>query len=371
MRRRWLFLVLVGLLTVGLASNAAAATTWKRLGVNPFYQPPLASEADLKALVRDRSADLKTGFAKAGYPDLYPAFVEQFPRVKVDAILVAPGEHFAWVVFKKKGTGPVAVLKDVTWKGTAPFDAYRFDIDQNGKRHEFVVPYACGNVALRRVGPIPPAPVAAPAPPPPASAPVVTPPPPPPAPMATVAPAPAAPKPAPAAPPPPPPAAPKQAAAPVAPAPVAPKAIATSSAPAPAAVSPNGLLFDVGLSRQPDPANYLFARVGYELPLADGLYLVGLVGGHVRWMGKDGGSSVAVDAMLDYHGTDRLSVGAGAGYWSGNDGQVDLIADVGYLLLGDPDGSNTSLFLEVRLPVDELGSPNEYGRLGLGLRFRL
>jgi hypothetical protein len=87
-------------------------------------------------------------------------------------------------------------------------------------------------------------------------------------------------------------------------------------------------------------------------------------------MGNDGGSAFTVDAMLDYHWMDRFSVGAGAGYWSGNDGQVDLIADAGYLLWGSQDSGNTSLFLEARLPVDELDGPNEFGRLGLGLRFR-
>ena len=40
---------------------------------------------------------------------------------------------------KKKSGGKVAVLKDVTWKGAEAFDAYRFDIDKDGKRHEFLV----------------------------------------------------------------------------------------------------------------------------------------------------------------------------------------------------------------------------------------
>jgi hypothetical protein len=130
------------------------------------------------------------------------------------------------------------------------------------------------------------------------------------------------------------------------------------------------LLFDVGFSRQLDPANYLFARVGYELPLSDKLYLLGLVGGSLRWMGNDGGSAFTADLMLDYHWLGRHSVGLGAGFWSGNGGQVDLIADVGYLVFGDPEGSNGSLFLEARLPADELGSVNEFGRIGLGMRFR-
>jgi len=369
MTKQKLFLVLMTCLAVGLASEAAAATSWRKLGANPFYRPPLSSEADLKSLVQNRSADLKSGFTKAGSPDLYPAFMEQFPTAKIDSVTVAPGDTFAWIVFKKKSTGQVSVLKDATWKGPAAFDAYRFTIDKDGKRHEFVVPYACGNVALRSVAPIPPPPVAVVAAPP--------------APVAAPAPARVAPRAS--APIPPPPvavaAAPPAPAAAPAPVPVVQKPVAVAAppppAPAPVAVPPppvavrrGALLLDGGLSRQFDPANYLFARVGYEMPLAERLYLVGLVGGALRWMGNDGGSAFTADLMLDYHWAGRSSFGLGAGFWSGNDGQVDLIADYGYLLFSRPDGRSTSLLVEARLPVDELGNVNEYGRFGLGLRFR-
>lgn len=131
-----------------------------------------------------------------------------------------------------------------------------------------------------------------------------------------------------------------------------------------------GLLVDVGLSRQPDPANYLFARVGYEFPLVERLYLIGLVGGSLRWMGDDGGSAFTADLMLDYHWLGRHSFGLGAGFWSGNDGQVDLIANYGYRLFGNPDELNGSLFIEARQPFDDLGSVSEFGRFGLGLRSR-
>jgi hypothetical protein len=272
--------------------------------------------------------------------------------------------------FKKKSNGRLVVVRDVTWAGATVFDAYRFDIDKDGQRYEFVVPYACGNFTLRSVGPVPPPPKAAAPPPPPApvakaapAPPVV--PPAPPAPKAVVPPAPPAP-----APPPPAPVVPKPvavaAAAPVVPPPppVAPPA------PAPVAKPLGGPVIDVGLSRQLDPANYVFARVGYEVPLTGRLYLLGLVGGQVRWMGNDGGSAFTADVLLDFHWMGNFELGAGVGYWSGNDGQLDLIADAGYLVAGTPDGGNTSLFLEARLPADELDNVEEFGRVGLGLRFR-
>jgi hypothetical protein len=127
---------------------------------------------------------------------------------------------------------------------------------------------------------------------------------------------------------------------------------------------------DVGLARQPDPANYALLRVGYELPLSGKLHLIGLLGGSLRWMGNDGESAFTADAMLDYHWVGKLSFGLGAGYWSGSGGQMDLIANAGYLVSGVPDGRNTELFLEARLPADELEDSDKLGRFGLGLRFR-
>jgi len=126
----------------------------------------------------------------------------------------------------------------------------------------------------------------------------------------------------------------------------------------------------VGLSRQFDPANYLTARIGYEHPLTGKLYLQGFVGGALRWMGDDGGSAFTADALLDWHWLDKYSLGFGAGFWSGNDGQLDLLFDAGYLISGTPEGRSTELLFEARLPADDLEDSDKYGRYGLGLRFR-
>lgn len=132
-----------------------------------------------------------------------------------------------------------------------------------------------------------------------------------------------------------------------------------------------GPVADVGFSHQPDPANYVFARVGYEIPLVERLHLMGLVGGFVRVGGDDGDSGAfTADLLLDYHWLSRLSCGLGAGYWSGGDGQVDLIANLGVRLFGNPAGFNTSAFVEARSAADELEDTEEFGRFGFGLRFR-
>jgi hypothetical protein len=128
---------------------------------------------------------------------------------------------------------------------------------------------------------------------------------------------------------------------------------------------------DVGFSHQIDPASYLFVRMGYEFPLVDKLSLMAYLGGYFRIHGYDGGSAFVADAILDYHWWNRLSFGLGAGYWTtGNNGQMDLIANVGVLVYGKPDGFNSTLFLEARSEFDELDNLHDQGRFGLGMRFR-
>ncbi|TSA46647.1 MAG: hypothetical protein D4R56_03465, partial [Deltaproteobacteria bacterium] len=153
--KRKMFFVLIVWLLVSFVSSAFAASTYKRVGENPFYRPPLTSEADLRALVKSRITQIRTGFTKAGYPNLYRDFSEQFPSATVDSIKVSPGETFKWMLFRKKGAGPVIATKDVTWGGAGTLDAYRFYINSKGQRYEFAVLNACGNIALKNITKIP------------------------------------------------------------------------------------------------------------------------------------------------------------------------------------------------------------------------
>ena len=304
--------MLITCLVLSYASTGSAAMTLTQIGISPFYRPPLTSEADLRTLVKTRSVDLKTGFTKAGYADLYQSFSEQFPTATIETIKIKHGESMQWMLYKKKGKGPVVVAKDVTWGGGAPLDAFSFSIIKDQKRYEFVVPFGCGNVALKDVISMEVS-----------AAPVVAPPP------------------------------------------------AEHSVSTVAKKREGGFLVDAGLAYTFDPASYAFARVGYELPLTDNLYLMGLVGGFGHFHGDRGESAFVADVILDYHWS-RFSLGFGGGYWSGNGGKMDLIADLGYRLSEDTASmlSRTSLFLEARSAVDELGSMRDQARFGLGVRYR-
>ena len=121
-----------------------------------------------------------------------------------------------------------------------------------------------------------------------------------------------------------------------------------------------------------DPADYIFGRVGYEIPLpwVDGLHLLGMIGGFAKVDGAANSSAFVADLTLNYHWLGPLSFGFGLGYWSGGDGQMDLIANLGCKVFDDILGTKGELFIEGRSEADQLDELSARGRWGAGLRLR-
>ena len=394
--RKKLLLLLGLFLVMACSSTAFAAVTLKRIGDHPFFCPPLTSEAEFRAMVDKNAEDIRIGFEQAGYGDLYPEFVAQFPNAKVETIQVAPGDHMDWMLFRRKGTGPVKTVKDVTWGGEASFDAFSFAIDKDGQRYNFIVPYACGNLSLMNVAAVP-APVN--------QEPVCS---------MTVSggevkcgdkitvdasastdaegaiaqvifrlvdannqvvaeqvdtEAPYV----------------QEFTVPCESTQYAVKVVVVDAAGAESsptdctqtitvAERKGGPIVDLGYARQTDPADYLFGRVGYEYFLNDRVSAIGAIGGFVRVHGDDGGSAFIADALMNYYFNDKMFVGGGIGLWAGEDDsaddetEIDLIANMGYKI-HENERVKTSLFVEGRFEADELVS-SLATRLGVGLRFQ-
>ncbi|MDP3480994.1 MAG: hypothetical protein Q8R88_14580 [Desulfoprunum sp.] len=396
--RKKLFLLVGVYLVVACASSAFAAVTLKRLGEHPFTQPAMTSEADLRAMVEKRSADLQTGLSKAGNPELYPEFMAQFQAAKIETIQVTPGEHFAWMLFRNRSTGKVKAIKDVTWAGEAPFDAFRFYIDLDGQRYEFIVAASCGNLALRNIAAIP-----APVNQDPVCSMILS--------NAEIkcgqtitvdatgstdsdgtisevvfqlldasnkVVAEKSDKETPFV---------QEFTIPCDSPQYTVKAVAIDSKGAQSSPADctqalkvtqrkGGPVADVGVAIQSDPSTYAFGRVGYEFPLTGNLYAMGLVGGYVVLHEDDNinaefgaADAFIADALLNYYFTEKLFAGGGVGFWSGNDGKADLIVNIGYMIYEKPNVMKTSIFLEGRCFADELIS-SEAGRLGVGVRFQ-
>lgn len=388
-------------LIVCFASTAMAASILTTIGQHPFCKPPLNSVEELRQLAAKAKGDLRQGFAKAGQADLYQDFETQVQTAEVDEVSVQPGERLLWMLFRKRGIGPVFVAKDVTWKGDSAFQAYRLFVVKAGKRYEFVVPQTCGNFSLRSISDLPPAPVKV-----------------------------------------------SQAAKNLAPAcgltlsgqkvRCGEKVIADASGSLDSdgevvsvtfrLVDPSGVVVwektdsekpfrqeivvpcaavsyrveivvlddkgeksvkdvscaqqvtslkrsggpvvDLGIARLFDPANFILARVGYELPVAKDIYLLGMIGGFLKVDGSDGDSAGVIDLTANWRWLGPASLGLGLGYWAGEDSKLDIIANIGFMVFGDPRKFNGSLFFEMRAATNELDELDSQGRYAIGLRFR-
>ena len=311
-------------LLLGVAGMAQAQTELKQLGRNPFVKPELQTVGDFQEMVKQTLPDLKKGFTMAGAPELLDDFVIQVEQSNIETVDVAIGEKLQWMIYRKDQR--VEIMKDVVWAGQDSFKAFRLVVDQGGNRNTFVVPLICGNVALARTTSVPaatpvameePAPVAPPVVAPPAHGPDTT----------------------------------------------------TDSQWTDPVLKRGQLVADIGFLHQPDPANYLLFRVGYDYRFHENYSVLGMVGFAPVIRGDDDTDSIMADLAAYYH-YDRMYFGAGLGFWhSSRKDRLDLILmNAGYRIYGEAYRRNVSLFMEVRAAVDQLNELEKYIRYGGGVR---
>ncbi len=302
-----------------------------QLGRHPFYQPPLTSSDEVRAMLIDKQDDVKKGLVKANQGDLFDPLMAQLPEAAISEVQYQKGQTFQWMFYRRNGTGPVRVDKSVVWEADTPMDSYEFSIEHQSQRYIFTVPPVCGNLALVTIAPIPfvPPPVVVPT-----SGETGT-----------------------------------EAAAGNPGSGAGPQQEVQEALPI-------RFVADLAYLHQLDPSHHGLIRVGVEYDLTDEFSLLGMVGAAPKSSGTDGTDSYVIDLVANYK-ISRFFVGFGLGAWlttsdlstDSEDDDLDLILNFGARLFGEPDGFNTSLLFEVRSAVDELGNFESYGRVAAGLRF--
>lgn len=313
---KFIFKSALFLMCILLIINVAhAETELKVLGTSPFSQNNLKSVDDLRQMVESLRSDLKNGFERVGAADLFEGFVTQVNQGDVDTIEVQPGQKMQWMIFRNARA--VKVITDLVWAGEKPFTAYQLDVEKSGTRYSFIIPVTCGNVALAQTSTVP-APASAPQP--------VT----------------------------------------------APQETATPASPPEVDEPDKGhFVADIGVMYMDEPVTYLPVRVGYDYLFCDYFSLLGLVGYAPVIHGKGGIDDGAIMAdLLGVFRYGRMFLGAGAGYWHSDLSEHgDGIAELGYIIFGEPEEQNVSLFVEGRSAFDEFDNL-EKGRIGAGVRFQ-
>ncbi|XCN71512.1 MAG: hypothetical protein Q3M24_14455 [Candidatus Electrothrix aestuarii] len=151
------------------------------------------------------------------------------------------------------------------------------------------------------------------------------------------------------------------------------------------AIGPLRFVGDLGYLRLSDPADYLFARLGVQYsPFAgtslENLSFLAMVGAAPKLDGSDGDDALLIDVFAQYNWSGAFDgfVGLGLGGWitdndsdlDSDDSDLDVLANIGARVYGDPNAFNISVFLEARSAVDEMSDIDQYGRFGIGLRFQ-
>ena len=130
-------------------TNAFAQKQMTKLG-NPATRvtAPIKDAAALqKAFANKRTqALIQTVMDKAGLAALTPKVIEALTEGKFTTTTVAPGTTIRWMALRRGGKADI--ILDAVWAGKTGFDGFAFTIEDGVNIYSFVVPKACGNLAL-------------------------------------------------------------------------------------------------------------------------------------------------------------------------------------------------------------------------------
>ena len=153
------FVVFVIFMTAALGSTAFGQeyTDIRRLGTsNAVFKPGPQTGADLQRMFGDHRADYEKVLRDTNWPgdpdDLFAAVENgNFSEAQYPV-----GHTFEWMAVRKRGV--VQATGRIRWAGRDPFEAFEIRFESNGREHRFLIPKACGNLALiqmRNAGPPP------------------------------------------------------------------------------------------------------------------------------------------------------------------------------------------------------------------------
>jgi hypothetical protein len=147
----------LGTLAVGVAIAASTGFTQEYVDIkvlgtsNAISRPGPRDGEQLKRVFERNRADYEKVLRDANWPgnaaDLFAAVQNnQFSEAQYPV-----GHTFEWMAVRKRG---IAVpTRPVRWAGTAPFEAFEIRVDSNDRAYRFLIPKACGNLALVSSGP--------------------------------------------------------------------------------------------------------------------------------------------------------------------------------------------------------------------------
>ncbi len=151
MKNKTLIFVCIGVFIVCSLSTMAETKKLREIGRYKFANiEEVVPPADAMKLLVDKYADdIQNGFNMAGYGDLYAPFMDEVKQAAFVERDLAVGDTIEWMLFRSGGK--IKLTEDLEWAGDAALPVLAFTVLDNNKTYEFIMPRACGNIALQKV----------------------------------------------------------------------------------------------------------------------------------------------------------------------------------------------------------------------------
>jgi hypothetical protein len=148
--KKW-YLVLIGLMILTSLSIFAQTKKLRDIGRYRFIPIKAGTPAPemMKVIAEKYADDIKRGFDLAGYPSLYPPFIDRIRQSSFTERELAVGCQMLWMIFRAQGQ--IKVIDDLEWAGQEPLPVLSFSIQEGDKKYELIMPKACGNISLEKV----------------------------------------------------------------------------------------------------------------------------------------------------------------------------------------------------------------------------
>ncbi|MCK4336381.1 MAG: hypothetical protein KAX11_00470 [Candidatus Aminicenantes bacterium] len=151
MKNKKFIFIVIGVLIIFTISSYAETKKLKELGRYTLVRikGQVPSSDVMKVLVDKYAGDIKYGFDKAGYSDLFIPFMDQIKKANFVEKDLPVGTHFMWMLFRSAGR--VKLVEDLEWAGKAPLPVYSFILNKDYKNYEIIMPRPCGNISLMNI----------------------------------------------------------------------------------------------------------------------------------------------------------------------------------------------------------------------------
>jgi hypothetical protein len=151
MKNKTLILLFIGVFILCSLGTMAETKKLREIGRYKFANiEEVVPPADaMQLLVNKYAEDIQSGFNMAGCGDLYAPFMELVRQADFEEKDLAVGETIEWMLFRSGGK--IKLTEDLEWAGDAALPVLAFTVVDNDKTYEFIMPRACGNIALQKV----------------------------------------------------------------------------------------------------------------------------------------------------------------------------------------------------------------------------